>query len=80
MVVDVGSRDVVRIRTNGSCFTGSVSSDTLVIGTTASTGLVCKPLDLDITVSAAGPSRCIVSSISKLSPAELAALPKKMRP
>jgi hypothetical protein len=41
---------------------------------------VCKPIDLDITVAAAGPSKCIVSSIAKLSPAEVAALPKKMRP
>jgi hypothetical protein len=81
--VGVSIRDVYRVRAK-SCFVGMTSSDPLVIATTASTGLVCKPLDLDLGVRRGGPgaitSRCIVDSIAKLTPAEVAAIPKKLRP
>ena len=80
LYLDVAGRDVYRIEMSNSCLASAVSSDPLIFNNQTGTQSVCKPLDLDITVSAAGPSRCIVSSISKLSPAEIAALPKKMRP
>ena len=80
LYLDVAGRDVYRIEMSNSCLASAVSSDPLIFNNQTSTQSVCKPMDLDITVSAAGPSKCIVSSISKLSPAEVAALPKKMRP
>lgn len=80
LYLDVAGRDVYRIEMSNSCLASAVSSDPLIFNNQTASQSVCKPLDLDITVSAAGPSRCIVSSISKLSPAEVAALPKKMRP
>jgi hypothetical protein len=77
---DVAGRDVYRVEMSNPCLTSAVSSDPLIMRNQTGTQSVCKPIDLDITVSAAGPSHCIVSSIAKLSPAEVAALPKKMRP
>lgn len=80
LYLDVAGRDVYRIEMSNSCLASAVSSDPLIFNNQTGGQSVCKPMDLDITVSAAGPSKCIVSSISKLSPAEVAALPKKMRP
>lgn len=80
LYLDVAGRAVYRVEMSNACLTSAVSSDPLILQNHSGGQTVCKPLDLDITVSAAGPSRCIVSSISKLSPAEVAALPKKMRP
>jgi hypothetical protein len=80
LYLDVAGRDVYKIEMSNSCLASAVSSDPLIFNNQTGSQSVCKPLDLDITVSAAGPSKCIVSSISKLSSAEVAALPKKMRP
>jgi hypothetical protein len=80
LYLDVAGRSVYRVEMSNSCLASAVSSDPLVFNNRTGGQTVCNAVDLDITVSAAGPSRCIVSSISKLSPAEVAALPKKMRP
>ena len=80
LYLDVAGRDVYRIEMRNSCLASAVSSDPLILRNDTGGQSVCKPIDLDITVSAAGPSRCIVSSITRLTPAEVAALPRKMRP
>jgi len=80
LYLDVAGREVWKVQMSNSCLASAVSSDPLIFRNVQGNQTVCRPLDLDITVSAAGPSRCIVSSIAKLSPAEVAALPKKMRP
>jgi hypothetical protein len=80
LYLDVAGRSVYRIEMSNACLASAVSSDPLIFRNDTGAQSVCKPIDLDITVSAGGPSKCIVSSISKLSPAEIAALPKKMRP
>jgi hypothetical protein len=80
LYLDVSGSGVYRIEMSNSCLAAATSSDPLIFNNQTGAQSVCKPMDLDITVAAAGPSKCIVSSISKLSPAEVAALPKKMRP
>jgi len=80
LYLDVAGRSVYRVEMGNNCLASAVSSDPLVFENRTGGQTVCKPLDMDITVAAAGPQRCIISSISKLSPAEVAALPKKMRP
>jgi hypothetical protein len=80
LYLDVAGRDVYRIEMSNACLASAVSSDPLILRNQTGTQSVCKPIDLDITVAAAGPQKCIVSSIAKLSPAQVAALPKKMRP
>lgn len=80
LYLDVAGRDVYRIEMSNSCLAGAVSSDPLIFRNDTGGQSVCKPIDLDITVTGAGPSKCIVSKIVKLTPTEVAALPKKMRP
>jgi hypothetical protein len=40
-------------------------------------GRICHKIDLDVGIRG---TRCIVKSLTKLTPAEVAALPKKLRP
>jgi hypothetical protein len=80
LYLDVDGRDVYRIEMSNSCLSGAVSSDPLIFNNQTGTQEVCKPMDLDITVTGAGPSKCIVSKIVRLTPSEVAALPKGMRP
>jgi hypothetical protein len=43
--------------------------------------MVCKPIDLDLGVHmGVGQSHCIVESIAKLTPAEVAAIPRGQKP
>lgn len=74
---DVNGRSVYKVVTDGACLGGATSSDPIVLRDRASTGQICNKMDLDISVRGA---RCIVSSITKLTPDEIAALPKHVRP
>jgi Family of unknown function (DUF6491) len=74
---DVGGRSVYRVDMAGSCLAGVTSSDPIVLRDRPATGQICNKLDLDIRVRGAG---CIVSGITKLTPQEVAALPKRVRP
>lgn len=77
----VGARDVWRVGVTGNCLAGALSSDPLIIRTTASNGMVCTPLDLDLSVRRGGiPAACIVDSVVKLTPEEIAAIPKGKKP
>ena len=80
LYLDVGGREVWRIGMSNSCLASAMSSDPIVMRNWTGGQSVCKPLDLDIAISAGGISHCIVSSITRLTPAEVAALPKKLRP
>ena len=74
---DVGGRAVYRVTTSDNCLAGTVSSDPIVLRQRGASGQICRPLDLDLSVRGA---RCIVSSLTKLTPEEKAALPRKVRP
>jgi hypothetical protein len=74
---DVGGRAVYRVDTSDNCLAGATSSDPIVMVNRGGSGQICNKMDLDISVRGA---RCIVSSMTKLTPAEAAALPKKMKP
>lgn len=74
---DVGGRSVYKVETSDNCLAGATSSDPIVLRDRASSGQICNKMDLDISVRGA---RCIVSNMTKLTPAEAAALPKKMKP
>jgi hypothetical protein len=74
---DVGGRSVYRVDTSDNCLAGATSSDPIVMVNRTGSGQICNKMDLDISVRGA---RCIVSNMTKLTPAEAAALPKKMKP
>jgi hypothetical protein len=74
---NVGGRSVLRVETSGACLAGVSSSDPIVLRDRASTGQVCSPLDLDISARGA---RCIITGMTRLTPEEAAALPRRVRP
>ncbi len=74
---DVNGRSVYRVETTGNCLAGTVSSDPIVLRKRTAGGQICTPLDLDLSIRG---SRCIVSDLSRLSPEEAAALPRRMHP
>jgi azurin len=80
--VRVLNKDIYRITSSSACFAGTTSSDALVIKVIGASDLICKPIDLDLAVHTGpvGTSHCIVSSITRLTPQEAAAIPKKLRP
>jgi hypothetical protein len=77
MYIDVGGRSVYRVAMSSNCLAGSTSSDPYVLKDTTGSGRICNKLDFDVSVRG---NRCIVDSITKLTPQEAAALPKHVRP
>jgi hypothetical protein len=81
LYVSVNRRDVYRIAVSNNCFAAKSRSDPLITRSSGGSDMVCKPIDLDLKVGGSGGvSSCIVSAIDKLTPAEVAAIPKKLRP
>lgn len=70
-------RDVYRVTTDKNCLAAVTSSDPIVLKVRGGSSLICKPIDWDISVRG---THCIVSGMTKLTPAEVAALPKGKRP
>lgn len=81
LLLDVRGQEVWEVRMRGACLAGATSSDPIITQQRPGSDLVCRPIDLDISIDRAGaPSACIVDSIRELPPAEIAALPPKLRP
>lgn len=81
MYIDVGGREVYRVGMRGGCLTASSSTDPIITRQRGGSDMICRPIDLDISISRSGfESACIVESITRLAPAEVAALPAKLRP
>jgi hypothetical protein len=81
ILLSTGTKAVYRVTVDGACLGGAVSSDPIVTHEPPGNSIICKPIDLDLGVSKSGfGSKCIVSSIVQMSPAEVAALPKKLVP
>jgi hypothetical protein len=81
--IRVGMKDIWRLAMADDCpgarFPGPVSIGNLVTGSNE----ICSAVDLQITVAPLGSSNhsaCIVKSISKLTPEEAKALPRKVVP
>ena len=81
LYVSVRIKDVYKITMSNNCLASKWSSDPLITRTVGASDMICKPIDLDLKVGGSGGvSPCIVSGIQKLTPAEVAAIPKKLRP
>ena len=74
---DVDGKWVYRATMRNNCLAAAVSSDPIVLRQVGNSGYICKKIDLDVGVRG---TRCIVDSLTRLTPAEAAALPKKIRP
>jgi hypothetical protein len=82
LYLNVGGRSVYKVGMSNNCLGGASSSDPIVIKERGSSN-ICQAIDLDIgaTVNGGGlPSRCIVDTLTKLTPAQAAALPAKVKP
>jgi|GEM_PF-336370 len=87
LYIRVANRDVYRLEMAGSCLAAASSSDPLVIREPPGVPYACRPIDLDISIARGGlglgggtPIPCIVKSMTRLTPDEVAALPPRDRP
>ena len=77
MYIDVAGRSTYRVAMSNNCMAAMTSSDPYVLRDRAGLGRICHKLDFDVSFQG---NRCIVDSVTKLTPAEAAALPRKLRP
>ena len=81
VLIAVQHNKTYRVTVDGACLGGAISSDPIVTRQPPGSSIICKPIDMDLAISKHGfPSQCIVHSIVMLSPTEVAALPKRLRP
>ncbi len=82
LYLNVAGRSVYRVEMSNNCLGGSSPSDAIVLKERGSSN-ICSAIDLDVSATLNGgglPSRCIIDTLTKLTPAEVAALPKKLQP
>lgn len=81
LLIDVQGKGAYRITMKGSCLAGATSSDPIITRSPPGSTIICKPIDMDVAISKGGfATPCIVDSIVKMTPEEVAALPKKLKP
>lgn len=81
LAVDGRQRKTYRVTVDGACLGGASSSDSIITREPPGSQIICKPIDMDLAISKGGfPSQCIVRSIVLMSPEEVAALPRRLRP
>ena len=78
----VGLNDFYRVETSPNCNTSISPRQTLVTRSTGGSDLVCRPIDFDLRVRHDGGfvSPCFVQNITPLTPQEVAAMPRNLRP
>ena len=77
----VGVNDFYRIDLANRCASLPFEGNHLVLTPTPGQDLICRPIDLDLKVSENGATEpCFIKSITRLTPAEAAAIPKKVKP
>jgi hypothetical protein len=81
LLISVQGKGAYRVTMKGSCLAGATSSDPIITRSPPGSIIICKPIDMDVSISKGGfPTPCIVDSIVKMAPEEVAALPKKLKP
>jgi hypothetical protein len=81
LLINYDGKATYRVTMSGACLAGAMSSDPIITREPPGTSIICKPIDMQVGIVKAGfESRCIVDSIVKMSPAEVAALPKRLKP
>lgn len=76
MYLGANGTDVYQVTTGGPCLAHATASDTVILRDRG-LGKICRPVDLDLSVRG---TRCVVDKFVKLTPAEVAALPKRLQP
>jgi hypothetical protein len=79
--VNVAGREVFEITVRNYCLRGADANDPLVIRRRRGGQSACGPKDLDVGVASSGVTRqCIVDTVRRMNPAEVAALSPRVRP
>jgi hypothetical protein len=73
---DVNGTSIYRIETTDNCLATATRSDPILLRDRG-LGKICNPLDLQLTVRG---DSCIIGKLTKLTPAEANALPKRLQP
>ena len=76
----VRRKEVYKFTFSGSCLAGVTASDPLILEPLGASSRICRPLDLNLSVGGTIPRRCTIKSIERLTPEQVAALPKKLKP
>ena len=77
----VGVNTFYRVDLAARCTSLPYEGNHLVISPTPGSDMICRPLDLDLKVSENGVREpCFVKSITRLTPEEAAAIPRKAKP
>ena len=77
----VGVNTFYRIDLASRCSSLPYEGNHLVLTPTPGSDMICRPIDLDLKVSEGGVSEsCFIQSITRLTPEEAAAIPKKVKP
>lgn len=71
------SRGVYRLTMRKGCLRSAISSDPIALNSPQTRGRICRPTEIDL---AARSGHCYVDSIVKLSPQEVDALPRRLKP
>jgi hypothetical protein len=81
LLIRGGDKQTYRVTMAGGCLAGATQSDPIITRNPPGADRICKPIDMDIGVARNGfETRCIVDSIVRLSPEQVAMVPKKLRP
>ena len=82
LLLNVGGNRVFRLDLAAACPEVELGSSKLITIDRGGSGLVCSPLDLDLHVSQGDhiATACIVRGLRELSPDEVSALPRHLRP
>ena len=81
LLLNVNGKGVYRVTMRGACLAGAISSDPIITRSPPGSTIICKPIDMDVAISNGGfATPCIVESIAKMTPEEVAALPRKLKP
>ncbi|HLZ75092.1 DUF6491 family protein [Phenylobacterium sp.] len=74
---NVRNRETYRIDVSGPCLAAAGPSDRVSVDSHGAGGQVCGKLDLEVRVLG---GRCIVENVSKMTPQEVAAMPRRSDP
>jgi hypothetical protein len=83
MYIGVRHDSVYRIGMRNSCLAGAWESDPIITRQPPGASYICRPIDMDVSIAhlpAGYDVKCIVDSIALLTPAEVEALPRRLRP
>ncbi|MBS0334098.1 MAG: hypothetical protein JSS35_15120 [Proteobacteria bacterium] len=76
LYLGVNGTEVYKVTTSGSCLAHATNSDPILIRDHG-LGKICRPLDLEIFSRG---TQCGVDSLTKLTPEQASALPKRLQP